>query len=198
MKELEEKAELKGITKLTLMENAGRAVSKALSERFALNGKRVLVVCYHGNNGGDGFAAARYLADIADVEVLFIGDESKLKPEAEINFRKLEEDGRIQFISPEFVDFDDYDITIDAILGTGVVGELKPPIPSIIEGLNASKAIKVSIDIPTGLNPDTGELGENYVNADLIITLHDMKIGLKNFKNKTVVVDIGIPKNLFF
>lgn len=64
------------------MENAGKAVYDAIRQRFELRDKKILVVCYHGNNGGDGFVAARLLCDEAETDVLFIGDEAKLKKEA--------------------------------------------------------------------------------------------------------------------
>ena len=71
-----------GIPMLNLMENAGRAVYQAIKQRLDLNDKKILIVCYHGSNGGDGFVAARYLCDEAETDVLFIGDEAKLKKDA--------------------------------------------------------------------------------------------------------------------
>lgn len=194
MKALEDKADANGISRLTLMENAGRGIVKTLEEKFDLKNKRILIVCYHGNNGGDGFVAARLLAGKAEVEVLFLGEESNLKPEAEENFKKLEDNNLIQFIGLDFVDFNYYDIIIDAIFGTGIQGELKPTLQSAIDAINSSNAFKLSVDVPSGLNPDTGQIFDRAVNADLIVTFHDLKNGLKDLKDKTVVVDIGIPK----
>ena len=193
MKELEDKAEEQGISKLTLMENAGIAVAKTLEEKFDLKEKRILVVCYHGNNGGDGLVAANHLAEKAMVEVCFMGDESRLKPEAKENLKRTEDNMRIQFIGIEEVDFDDYDIIIDAILGNGIEGPLKPIIQSTIDAINSTKAFKLSVDIPTGLNPDTGIIHDRCVDADLIVTFHDMKKGLEKFRDKVVIADIGIP-----
>ncbi|MBD3163859.1 NAD(P)H-hydrate epimerase [Candidatus Woesearchaeota archaeon] len=193
MKALENEAEKKGVSKLTLMENAGKKVAEILEEKSDLKGKRVLVVAYHGNNGGDGFVAARHLADKAEVEVLFLGTESGFKPEAAESFKRINADPKIQFIGLELVDFDDYDIIIDALLGMGIEGSLKAIFQSTIDRINDSKAFKVSVDIPSGLNPDTGEIHDRAVEADLIITFHDMKKGLEKMKDKTVVADIGIP-----
>jgi hydroxyethylthiazole kinase-like uncharacterized protein yjeF len=123
-----------------------------------------------------------------------LGEESRLKPEAEENLKKIEENVLIQFIGLEFVDFEEYDIIIDAILGMGIEGELKPIIQSTIDKINNTKAFKVSVDVPSGLNADTGNIHDRCVNSDLIITFHDIKNGLKDLKDKTVVVDIGIPK----
>ena len=194
MKELEDSC---GISKVTLMGNAGMGIYKIINERFTeLKGKRILIISHHGNNGGDGFVAARLLSEEAETDLLFIGDEARFKEEARINFKMIENNDRIQIlIDPDQIDFDDYDIIIDAILGTGTQGELKEPIRSIIDLINDSKAYKIAVDIPTGLNPDTGEIIDKAVNADLVITFHDIKNGLEKLKDKTVIVDIGIPEN---
>jgi NAD(P)H-hydrate epimerase len=182
------------VSRLVLMENAGRGVYRVLKQKFDLKNKKVLVVCYHGNNGGDGFVAARHLADEAETDILFIGDENKLKKEAMANFKKAERNDSIQFLTDEEVDFDSYDIIVDAVLGTGIKGRLNSEISAVIDDVNSSKAYKVSVDIPTGLDPDSGEVTDKCVNADLIVTFHDLKNGLEKLKDKTVVVDIGLPK----
>ncbi|MBR9699737.1 NAD(P)H-hydrate epimerase [Candidatus Woesearchaeota archaeon] len=192
MRALEDKAVGKGISKITLMENAGREIAKALEKKA--KGKRILIVCYHGNNGGDGFVVARHLADKAEVEVLFLGDESRFKEEAKHNFEKIQNNELIQFTSLDFVNFDDYDIIIDAILGMSYGGELKYPLGAVVDQINAKKKFVASIDVPTGLNADTGEVVDKIIDADMIITFHELKKGLKKYKDKTIVVDIGIPK----
>ncbi len=183
------------IPKIILMENAGRAVCNILNEKFNLKDKNILIVAYHGNNGGDGFVAARHLCDDAEVDVLFVGDEKKLKEEALANFRKIENNEKIQFLSLESMDFSDYDVIIDAIFGTGIAGEIKDPLASLISNLSKAKAFKVSIDVPSGINPDTGEKANAYFEPDLLITMHDIKKGLMGYKDKTVVADIGIKKH---
>ncbi|MBI2558878.1 NAD(P)H-hydrate epimerase [Candidatus Woesearchaeota archaeon] len=182
------------IPRLSLMENAGRAVYQAIMQRFELKDKRILIVCYHGNNGADGFVAARHLCDEAETDVLFIGDESKLKKDALINFKKIEHNEKVQFLMEDEVDFDAYDIIIDAVLGIGIQGRLNREISAIIDDINNSKAYKISVDIPTGLNPDTGDVPDKCVNADLIVTFHDMKKGLEKFQDKVVVADIGLAR----
>ena len=182
------------IPRVNLMENAGKAVYQAIRQRFDLKDKKILVVCYHGNNGGDGFVAARHLCDEAETDILFIGDESKLKKEAMVNFKKIERKEKIQFLVDDEVDFEEYDIIVDAILGIGIKGMLNNDISAIIDDINNSKAYKVSVDIPTGLDPDTGAVIDNFINADLIVTFHDLKKGLEKFQDKTVVADIGLPK----
>jgi len=194
MRALEDNAEAKGISKLTLMNNAGKKLAEAIAEKQDLSGKRILVVCFHGNNGGDGFVAANELSSKAEVEVLFIGKEASLKSNAEENFKKLEKNDLVQFIGLDYVNFEDYDVIIDAMLGTGTVGELRPPIASVIDYINASKAYTVSADIPTGMHPDSGEILDRAIDADSIVCFHDVKKGLEKVKDKTIVVDIGIPK----
>lgn len=181
-----------GIPKVKLMEYAGKGIYETLKKRFVLKNKKILVAAYHGNNGGDGFVAARYLCNNASVDVLFLGDEGKLKKEALINYKKIINNPKIQFLNAEDVNFDGYDIIIDAILGIGIEGKLKEDISNAVDNINNSKAFKVAVDIPTGLNPDTGEIIDKAVDADLIITFHDLKKGLEKYKNKTVIVDIGI------
>jgi len=177
------------------MENAGKAVYKAINQRLELKDRKILIVCYHGNNGGDGFVAAGYLSDEAETDVLFIGDESKLKKESLANFKKLEHNKKVQFLVDDEVDFDAYDIIVDAILGIGIKGRLNKNISAIIDDINNSKAYKVSVDIPTGLDPDTGLIVDKCVNADLIVTFHDMKKGLEKLQDKTIVADIGLPES---
>ncbi len=193
MKQLEDNC---GISKLQLMENAGRGIYNTLKEKFPnLKDKRILIVSHHGNNGGDGFVAARHLCEESETDVLFIGDETKFKEEGKINFERIENNNKIQLlIDAEQIDFNDYDIIIDSILGTGVSGELREPINSIIDLINDSTAFKVAVDVPTGTNPDTGEAADKAINPNLIITFHDIKKGLENFKDKTVIIDIGIKK----
>ena len=183
-----------GMNRFNLMENAGKSVFHILKDRFGLKDKKILVVCYHGNNGGDGFVAARYFSEVAETDILFIGDENKLKKEAKANFKKIEHNERIQFLVDEDVDFNEYDIIIDAILGIGIHGRLNSEISAVIDDINNSKAYKVSVDIPTGLNPDSGEIIDKCVNADLIVTFHDLKKGLEKYQDKTVIADIGLPK----
>lgn len=191
MRELEEKS---AIPRSVLMESAGKAVYQAIKQRFDLRDKKILVACYHGNNGGDGFVAARYLCNEAETDILFIGDENKMKKEAKANFKKIEYNEKIQFLTDDDVDFSNYDIIIDAILGIGIKGRLNREISAVIDDINNSKAYKVSIDIPTGLDPDNGEVVDKCINSDLIVTFHDMKKGLEGLKDKTVVADIGLPK----
>lgn len=196
MKELEDNC---GIAKITLMENAGRGAYQYIKTNLivsdkiiAHNDKKFLIVCSHGNNGGDGFVLARYLKNDAEVDVLFIGDEDRLKEEAKENYKSIENDNEVQlFENYEMIDFSDYDIIVDAILGTGIKGALNDKLKAIIERINDSGVYLISLDIPTGLNPDTGEV-DIMINANLILTFHDAKDGLSNFMEKVEIIDISI------
>src|SRR3989338_9760502 len=117
-----------------------------------------------------------------------------MKKETLANFKKVENNEKIQVLNLEAVDFSDYDMIIDAIFGTGIKGSIKDPLATLISNLSKSKSYKVSIDIPSGINPDTGEKANAFFEPDLIITMHDIKKGLESYKDKTVVADIGIKK----
>ena len=86
MRSLESRSD---ISRINLMENAGKSVYQTIKQRFDLKDKKILVVCYHGNNGGDGFVAARHLSDDAETDILFLGDENRMKKEALANFKKI-------------------------------------------------------------------------------------------------------------
>ena len=168
-----------------LMENAGKAVADVLCERIPVDGKRVLVLCGPGNNGGDGLVAARYLAESgAEVSVLLV-DEPKSSA-AKLNLKRLRRKGvkvrrRTWSLNAEII--------VDALLGTGIRGEVREPYRSLIEKVNRSSAFKVSVDVPSGLS----DAGTGYcVDADLVVSLHAPKPGLERFS--TIVVDIGIPE----
>ncbi len=205
MKEEEDAASL-GIGVERLMENAGAEVAREVERRYGpLFGKRVLVVAGNGNNGGDGFVAARYLAEKGSkVKVLLLSSPEEIRTkEAETNWKRLREtvvetlvarDG-IE-LSGQLSEFERAEIVIDAILGTGVRGEVREPHATAIRLMNASKARKVALDVPSGLDPLTGEARGTTVKADLTVALHRAKVGLRRgseFTGEVVVVPIGIP-----
>ncbi len=199
MKALEEFAVQQDVSLEQLMENAGKQVYKVVKKDYDLLGKNVVIFAGQRNNGGDGFVAARYFAEEVPVVILFFGDVEMLSEEAEVNYNKIKETIPIIEIRNK-EDFDkirlqkslDY-IFIDALLGTGVNGKAREPICYGIDLFNSEKAIKVAVDLPSGINPDTGEVEDKACEVDLIVCFHDLKQGLEKFKDKTVVVDIGIP-----
>ena len=197
MRKLEHDAVQRGISIEKLMENAGKEVYLAAKEKYDLDGKNVVIFCGQGNNAGDGFVAARYFAKECQTLILFFGDKGKLGEEAEENYRKVEKKINIikidskedlkQFHFQEDLDF----IFVDALLGTGVKGSIREPISYAIDYFNSLKGDKVAVDIPSGMDPDTGEC-EKACEVDLIVCFHDLKQGLEKMKDKVVVVDIGI------
>ncbi|MBT3297810.1 NAD(P)H-hydrate epimerase [archaeon] len=209
MKELEDYAEKKGISKFELMENSGKAVFELISKEHDFLGKHIIIFAGHGNNGGDGFVIARYFAEFCNVLVLFFGKEEKLKDEARKNYLKIKDNVTIFEVetSNDLKCFKlqnniDY-IFIDALLGTGIKIELREPLLFGINYFNECEAyLKVAIDVPSGVNPDTGESGSDKegqiheCNVDLIVTFHNIKLGLEkrgDLKEQVRVVDIGIP-----
>ncbi len=182
-----------GLSRLQLMENAGKAVADEIVKRFK-SGK-VVVFAGLGNNGGDGFVAARHLKDF-EVEVFLLGKSSEIRTDiAKRNFEILKKSEiKVKEIRkiPDF----DADVVVDAMLGTGVRGELREPFRSAVEIINSKDCFVVAVDLPTGLDPDTGYYN-NAIKADLTVTFHKAKPGLlkaRDIVGELVVKDIGIPK----
>lgn len=214
MAELERKAVEKGISVEELMENAGSQVFNAIKEKCALKGRQVIVFAGSGNNGGDGFVATRYLARDCPVIVLFFGEEEKLGREAKLNYSKIKDkiNGKIKdsvrvIKIKDTKQLDDFSdalcqqknlrkntglILVDALLGTGIKGKIREPISAGIDYFNSLSGFKVAVDLPSGLDPDTGKIRDKVCNVDLIVCFHELKTGLEKFKEKTVVADIGI------
>lgn len=191
--QMREREQASGIPGVKLMENAGKAFVEELRKHADAKGKKILVACYHGKNGGDGFVIAGLLSQEAEVDILFIGDEERMVKETAHFYHHVSGNPLIQFVTMETVDFDEYDIIIDAILGTGIHNYLKPEIAAAVKRINEAKGFKVAADIPTGLNPDTGEIVGEAVQPDLVITFHDLKPGLVNLGDKVKIVGIGLP-----
>jgi len=195
IKQFEKKALESGITLKDLMDNAGKAVCDAIEDKMELKDKRVLIICYHGNNGGDGFSAASYISKKTPIDILFIGDEDKLSDEAAFFYEQCLNNENIMFTgSPKYINFGHYDIIIDAILGIGSKRSLKNEMAEIINLANQNTAFRVSIDNPTGIDPDTGKIDQTAFEADLIVTFWDIKKGLEQLKDKCVVANISYTK----
>ncbi|MBS3169053.1 NAD(P)H-hydrate epimerase [Candidatus Woesearchaeota archaeon] len=200
MKELEFLAVDRGISINQLMENAGKQVFRAIRKKADLKSKHIVVFAGHGNNGGDGFVAARYFAQECPVIVLFFGAEEKMGTETLRNYTKINKQITVIKVNAE-EDLQQFRfqkgaelILIDALLGTGVKG---PPNENIKRGIgyfNSLDGFKVAVDVPTGIHPDTGEVSETACTVDLIVALHDLKKGLEALQEKSVIVDIGMPK----
>jgi NAD(P)H-hydrate epimerase len=187
-----------GLSRLQLMENAGRGVAEEITKRF--EPCRVAIFAGLGNNGGDAFVAARHLKGY-DVEILLMGTSDRIRTDiAKRNFEILKRCGfKITEVrDSSMLDEIDAEVVVDGMLGTGVRGKLRQPFAKAVEIINESSAFVVAVDVPTGLNPDTGEY-DTAVKADLTVTFHKAKPGLlkaKDVVGELVVKDIGIPKEL--
>ena len=200
MRELEKRALAKDISLSELMERAGQGVFKAICERFDLAHKHIVFFCGVGNNGGDGLVAARYFCSHYPVLVLLFGDKDKMSDEAWENYEKIKKQVNVLNITSaeELSKFHFQPhlqlVLVDALIGLGIKGPLHEPFPAAIDFYNSLSGIKVSVDMPSGMHPDTGEvLGKSCV-FDWVVTFHDIKAGLEKFAEKTQMVDIGLPR----
>ncbi len=187
---LDANCEYFGLSRLQLMENAGKAVADEIAKRF--EPCKVTVLAGHGNNGGDAFVAARHLRDF-DVEVWVVAGRSGVRTEiARRNLEILEKAG---FDVKDGVPDGFGDIVIDGMLGTGIRGSPREPYASAIDAVNGSEAFVVAVDVPSGLNSDTGEY-EKAIRADVTVTFHKAKPGIlkaREICGEIVVANIGIP-----
>jgi hydroxyethylthiazole kinase-like uncharacterized protein yjeF len=182
-----------GMPGIELMENAGRAVAEAAIG--LMQGRRVVVVAGPGNNGGDGFVAARLLAEGGHtVRVSFVGDRQQLRGDAALAAERWS--GPVEEASPAVVA--DCDIVIDALFGAGLDREVAGLPRAMIEAMNANGAPVIAVDLPSGVNGTTGAVMGAAVNASHTVTFFRCKIGHLLLPGRlhcgTVqVADIGIP-----
>jgi len=205
-----------GIPLLHLMECAGYSIADEITKRYKINKESTVVIfCGTGNNGGDGFVVARQLAafNIKSL-VILIGIPEKIRTHAsKFNWKLLT--NHINYMVKNVIIRDSTEIEkielinknkhkvgliVDGLLGTGIVGEIKEPISIAIDIINKlreeEKIEVVSIDLPSGMNPNTGKVLHKAVKADLVIALHRIKKGLhanSGYIKEIVVRSIGIP-----
>ena len=203
-----------GMTGLVLMENAGRGAAERLIE-LGIAGT-VIICAGKGNNGGDGFVIARHLELRGfDVCVLLFANPSELSPDAAANWRILEASESSRVVlgrQPALSDIDHAlshaDWIVDALLGTGTIGEVREPYRTAISAINRSGCRVFAVDLPSGLDCDTGLPIETQtdgtafcVRAVHTATFVARKLGFDNpaaraFTGEVCVIDIGIPKKL--
>jgi len=210
------KAQKLGVPGQRLMEHAGVAVAAAVkaiaeaTERWRRG--PILVLAGPGNNGGDGFVAARHLAKAgADVAVVLVsGAAEPSTPDAIRNWSRLDREPRVSRIHARSgldlkvlaKDIERASIVVDALLGTGVKGELRDPIRSAVELVLAARKAKVpvvAVDTPTAVDLTSGDPTSPVVRADLTVTFHRPKTGLLTKRGaalagKVLVAPIGIPR----
>ncbi|MFH1369168.1 MAG: NAD(P)H-hydrate epimerase [Elusimicrobiota bacterium] len=204
MREIDRRAtEEFGVASRTLMENAGKAVADAAESiaKSSVN-KRILVLCGPGNNGGDGLVAARYLQNRGyKVKVLLIKEPGAFKGDTLENYKLAENLWLDMHVFGDSTIFRDYDVVIDALLGTGTKGEIAGAYKLAIDYINSSGVPVVSVDIPSGLDADTGMVFGTAVKAQITVTMALPKKGFENpeaaqYLGKLIIADIGIPEEL--
>ena len=209
------RAQRLGVPAEALMENAGTAVAAA-ARALMLSADRsldslVLVLCGQGNNGGDGFVAARRLAEVGiRSEVVLVSSEAAPStPEARSNWERLEGIGSVERVhTPRAHDvaifhngIERAGIIIDALLGTGLRGSLREPVRTAVDVAVRARELLVpvlAVDTPTSLDLSTGVPSDPNVHADATITFHRPKLGLASraaaaLAGRVLVAPIGIP-----
>lgn len=199
-----------GIPGVVLMENAGAGCARAIMEKFSDNAASgVAVVCGTGNNGGDGFVIARHLWNSGfDVTIFIVGDPEKIKGDAAVNkniadamgipYGAAVTDENAEVFS---IELDQFGLIVDALFGTGLDREVTGKYALAIEAINDASAIKFAVDIPSGLNADTGRPMGDAVFADMTVTFQMAKVGQWLYPGylycgELIVVDISIPEEV--
>lgn len=183
-------SEYLGVPTSRLMENAGKGTADTALERFAIKEKKVIIICGPGNNGGDGFVAARYLDEHCKVVVVLAKPEDKVRSLiSNANFLKIKDRVDISPVSELESVLGGAELVIDAMLGIGIHGQVREPYASCITTVNAVDIPVLSVDVASGLGTD------NSVHPKMTVTFHDVKEGMtKENSGEIVVLDIGIPK----
>ena len=198
-----------GIPGIVLMENAGRNTADLITRwsRRLPSPIRAAVICGKGNNGGDGFVIARHLSRSGfDVQVDLVAEASSQTGDAAVNFHIIKQMGipihalltaeDLEWASQRWRECP---ILVDALLGTGFEGQVREPYRSAIEKINAIHApMVVAVDVPSGLDVDTGKPGGIAIQATNTVTFIAKKIGYaaktaKPYLGRVFVADIGIP-----
>ncbi|HML36523.1 MAG TPA: NAD(P)H-hydrate epimerase [Bacillota bacterium] len=203
MKEIERRADEAGLSYYQMMENAGTGAAEYIASEHPVAGKTVFIFCGKGNNGGDGFVVSRKLVEKGASVRLFLA-EGEPKTADAVKNKKIcdamgipatdltgENAGRLDAAA------EGADLIVDAVYGTGFHGALRQPARRIVRMINGSKAAVYALDIPSGLNGDTGEADEDAVRAGCTIAFHRLKPAhlmgkCAVFCGKTVCLSIGI------
>ena len=205
--------EVLGLPGIVLMENAGRQIAEAARAMLAGREKpHVVILAGPGNNGGDGFVVARHLA-IAGIraEVALLAPREKIVGDADTNLRVLEAmgfqvralAGKVEAVLGELRPMlAEADLVVDGLLGTGTRGEIREPYASAIGAVNDARRPVLAIDIPSGLDPDTGKPLGPTIRATKTVTLAAVKVGFRKpgaaeYTGEVVLADIGVPFTRF-
>jgi NAD(P)H-hydrate epimerase len=185
----------------TLMQRAGKAVFSTLQKHWP-KAKKILIICGKGNNAGDGYVVARLAHKQGfNVTVLSLAEPNKLTGDALTAFKNAEKKG-ITLTPAPLPEGEGVDVIIDALLGTGVKGAVKGEYKKAIETINNSNTPILAIDVPSGLNADTGNILGVAVRADLTVTFVGCKQGFftgqaPEYCGEILYNDLNIPKEAF-
>jgi NAD(P)H-hydrate epimerase len=187
---------------IVLMENAARAVTDTAME-FLTPGKKALILCGGGNNGGDGLAVARHLQNRGvDVHIGLTIPPEKYRGDALINWNILRAMALpFSSITPDAISQSPADLIIDAIFGTGLQQAPRPPFAQIVAALRDLARPILAVDLPSGMDCDTGNALGDCITAIVTVTFVAEKAGFaspsaKQFTGRIVVGDIGCPIEL--
>ena len=215
---LDNNSEWLGIPKGHLMECAGYSFTMEIIERYNLNknsSSKVILFCGTGNNGGDGFVVARHLSSFGIRSlVVLLGNPSNIRTQEAkqnwdiisnnlnylIQIKLIKDSTDIKLLDTALNESNGFNIIVDGLLGTGIRGNIREPISTAIDSINKLRKIKkipiVSIDVPSGLDPNTGIVAHKAITSDLVITFHRNKRGMtteSKFVKEICVKSIGIP-----
>ncbi|MBI3838653.1 MAG: NAD(P)H-hydrate epimerase [Planctomycetia bacterium] len=192
-----------GMMSVMLMENAGRGVADQLCKLRIVG--PVVICCGSGNNGGDGLVIARHL-DLRNyfVRVLFFSDPAELRGDAALNLRVLRRsDVPVRRADPADLEQElaGCSWVVDALLGTGARGEPRPPLDEVIDRINGQSVPVLSVDLPSGLDCDTGKAARHTIRAAHTCTFVAHKpgfllSGVEEYTGAIHVIDIGAPRKL--
>ena len=197
-----------GIPSVVLMENAGRSCAELIEETIAdITDPKVCIFCGTGNNGGDGYVIARHLLNSGvNITVVVSGDRSKIKGDAKINLDILEKMSQsVIQVNPADADITDKvrtfsagaDMIVDSLFGTGLRGQLSEEYIRLIESINARNCPILAVDIPSGLDCDTGRSLGAAIEADYTVTFVAVKKGFTTtqadkYTGEIFIASIGV------
>lgn len=183
-----------GLDLLQMMENAGRTLAWHARD---LGDASSLVIAGNGGNGGGGLACARHLANRADpVDVVLDRPPADLTGAAAHQYGVLAAMG-LRTETVDGVDLDAYDVIVDAVIGYGLSGAVRPPASRLIDAMNGATASVVSLDVPSGIDATSGEAHGVAVRPDRTVTLALPKTGLVGRAEPVYLADIGIPRTVY-
>ena len=199
-----------GIPSIVLMENAGIKVVEVMEKEYSpLSGKSIYILCGPGNNGGDGMVVARHLFNRGvRVKVFLLAEKNRIKGDAATNLSIAERLGigvkevnSTQDLKLLHQELNHADIIVDALLGTGSTLPLRGLMREVVSLINQCSRCTIAVDLPTGLDANTGEVPEEAIKANFTVTFAYPKRGLYlypgiNYAGKIEVVDIGISSSL--